>query len=191
MTYLPDFSDHIVPDLLGPGLVLVFCGTAPSRISARARAYYANPQNRFWRTLFEVGLTPRLFAPQEYPRLLEHKIGLTDVAKRHSGVDSSLPVEAFAPLELSLKLVTYRPQMLAFTSKRAAAEVLQVPTGRISYGLQMVRLEDTALWVLPSTSPLGANHFQLTPWLELAQWFESALPTDQEGMSRTLDKLER
>ena len=173
MNTSPDSSDYLVPDLLEPGLRLVFCGTAPSRISARARAYYANPQNRFWGTLFKVELTPRLFAPHEYPRLLEHKIGLTDVAKRHSGVDSSLPGEAFAPLELRLKLVTYRPQMLAFTSKRAAGEVLQVPTGRLEYGLQTSRLEDTALWVLPSTSPLGANHFQLTPWLELAQWFRA------------------
>ena len=173
MTTSHDSSDYLVPDLLESGLKLVFCGTAPSRISARARAYYANPQNRFWRTLFEVGLTPRLYSPHEYPRLLEHKIGLTDVAKRHSGVDSSLPIEAFAPLELGLKLVTYRPQMLAFTSKRAAAEVLQVPTGRLEYGLQTLRLEDSALWVLPSTSPLGANHFQLTSWLELAQWFRA------------------
>lgn len=177
MQNLPDSNDYLVPDLLEPGLKLVFCGTAPSHISARARAYYANPQNRFWRTLFEVGLTPRLLAPHEYPTLLEHKIGLTDVAKRHSGIDSSLPVGAFAPLELSLKLVTYRPQMLAFTSKRAASEVLKIPTGRLEYGLQTLRLEDTALWVLPSTSPLGTNHFRLSPWLELAQWFESVLLT--------------
>ncbi len=174
MTRFPDSSTYLVPDLLEPGLKLVFCGTAPSHISARARAYYANPQNRFWRTLFEVCLTPRLFAPHEYPTLLEHGIGLTDVAKRHSGVDSSLPYEAFAPLELGLKLMTYRPQMLAFTSKRAAAEVLGLPTGRLEYGPQAVRLENTPLWILPSTSPLGANHFQLLPWLELAQWFEAA-----------------
>ncbi len=172
---MPDSSDYLVPDLLEPGLVLVFCGTAPSHISARARAYYANPQNRFWRTLFEVGLTPRLLSPSDYPLLLEHKIGLTDVAKRHSGVDSSLPGEAFAPLELRVKLAAFRPQMLAFTSKRAASEVLGVPTGRLEYGLQTVQLEETPLWVLPSTSPLGTNHFRLSPWLELAGWFKDAL----------------
>ena len=180
VTHAPDSSEYLVPDLLEPGLKLVFCGTAPSRISARARAYYANPQNRFWRTLLEVGLTPRLLEAHEYPRLLEFGIGLTDVVKRHSGVDSSLPVGAFAPLELRLKLRTYRPLMLAFTSKRAASEVLEILTGRLEYGLQTLRLEDTALWVLPSTSPLGANHFRLTPWLELAQWFEAALLTGPE-----------
>lgn len=171
----PEFSssDYLVPDLLEPGLKLVFCGTAPSRISARARAYYANPQNRFWRTLFEVGLTPRLFSPQEYSLLLELKIGLTDVAKRHSGLDSSLPGEAFEPLELKLKLLEHRPQMLAFTSKRAASEVLGAPTGRLEYGKQTLTLEDTALWILPSTSPLATNHFQWGPWLELAQWFKA------------------
>ena len=49
---------HLVPDLLAPGLDLVFCGTAPSPASFKARAYYANPGNAFWPTLHAVGLTP-------------------------------------------------------------------------------------------------------------------------------------
>src|SRR5277367_4280040 len=49
---------HLVPDLLAPGLDLVFCGTAPSPASYKARAYYANPGNAFWTTLNAVGLTP-------------------------------------------------------------------------------------------------------------------------------------
>ncbi|WP_291428050.1 mismatch-specific DNA-glycosylase [Deinococcus sp.] len=157
-----------MPDVLRPGLTLVLVGTAPSRISAAARAYYANPGNRFWRTLHAVGLTPTLLDPQEYTRLPDFGIGLTDVAKRHSGVDAALPAHAFAPDELRGKLRQYSPRIVAFTSKRGAAETLGVPTARLPYGPQPEPLEGAELWVLPSTSPLAHSHFQLQPWQALS-----------------------
>ncbi|WP_407571399.1 mismatch-specific DNA-glycosylase [Deinococcus altitudinis] len=162
---------HLVPDLLAPGLRLVLCGSAPSTISARAHAYYANPQNKFWRTLHAAGLTPRQFSPQEYPALLTLGIGLTDLAKRHAGVDAALPKHAWDRAELLDKLETYRPALVAFTSKRAASEALGVPTGRLVYGQQADPLLGAEVWVLPSTSPLGDNHFQLEPWLALGERF--------------------
>ena len=171
---LPDLTgggEYLVPDLLEPGLTLVLVGTAPSRISAAAGAYYANPMNKFWRTLFEVGLTPRQLAPGEFPLLPRYGIGLTDVAKRHSGVDAALPGEAWAPEELRHKVRVFRPRLLAFTSKRGASETLGLSTGKLPYGEQTVRIEGTEVWVLPSTSPLGHNHFQLAPWQALAERF--------------------
>jgi TDG/mug DNA glycosylase family protein len=54
--------------LLAPNLRLVFCGTAPSKASAAAKAYYAKPGNKFWPTLHQVGITPRRFTPNEYPQ---------------------------------------------------------------------------------------------------------------------------
>ncbi|HTM29231.1 MAG TPA: mismatch-specific DNA-glycosylase, partial [Rhodanobacter sp.] len=86
---------HILPDVLQPGLALVFCGTAAGKRSAADHAYYAHPGNLFWRALFEAGLTPRLLAPAEFPQLPGYGIGLTDLAKRHSGNDNELPRDAF------------------------------------------------------------------------------------------------
>lgn len=172
---------YFVPDVLAPGLTLVLVGTAPSRRSARERAYYANPQNKFWRTLHAVGLTPRLLAPAEYPLLPRYGIGLTDVAKRHSGVDAALPAEAWAPDELRAKVRQWRPRIVAFTSKRGASETLGLPTGRLPYGRQVMDLEGAELWVLPSTSPLGHNHFSLEPWQLLAERvaeLRATLPSD-------------
>ncbi|MFC4456636.1 mismatch-specific DNA-glycosylase [Deinococcus sonorensis] len=168
---LPDTSGYLVPDLLQPGLTLIIVGSAPSTISARARAYYANPQNKFWRTLHAAGLTPRLFSPQDYPQLLPLGIGLTDLAKRHAGIDSALPKEAWSRQELHAKLSHYRPRMVAFTSKRAASEGLGVPTGRLPYGLQAQPFLGVEVWVMPSTSPLADTHFQLEPWLRLGERF--------------------
>lgn len=176
----PDLTgagEYLVPDVLQPGLTLVLVGTAPSRISAAQRAYYANPTNKFWRTLHEVGLTPRPLRPSEYPLLLQFGIGLTDVAKRHAGVDAALPGEAWRPAELLLKIAQYQPQIVAFTSKRGASETLGLATGKIPYGRQERPLEGAEVWVLPSTSPLGHNHFQLAPWQALAERYRECRRT--------------
>jgi len=177
----PSPLPHLVPDLLTPGLRLVLCGSAPSTISARAKAYYANPQNKFWRTLHAAGLTPRLYSPHEYALLLELGIGLTDLAKRHAGIDSALPKGAWDRGELLGKLEEYRPALLAFTSKRSASEALLLPTGKLPYGRQPEPLLGAEVWVLPSTSPLGDNHFQLGPWLALGERFREEAGPNSDG----------
>ena len=53
-----------VPDVLGPGLDVLFCGINPGRFSAAAAAHFANPRNDFWRLLHEAGFTPRLLEPE-------------------------------------------------------------------------------------------------------------------------------
>ena len=171
---MPSGEGHLVPDLLAPGLRLVLIGTAPSRISARAGAYYANPHNKFWRVLAEVGLTPRLFAPQEFPALLalghrpdrrgqEAQRGGRQLARRTPG----------NPARCAPDWRTSAPSVAAFTSKRGASQVLGVPTGKLAYGPQAALLEGVEVWVLPSTSPLGHNHFQLGPWQALARRVEA------------------
>jgi len=140
---------YIVPDLLAPKLKLVFCGTAPSTASAKAKAYYAKPGNIFWPTLHRVGLTPRLFAPQEFPKLLELGIGLTDVCKTANGNDDELPKAAIDIEAFRKKILRYKPKLVAFTSKNSA----QLFFGhKVEYGLQKERLGETQFYVLSSTS---------------------------------------
>lgn len=182
---LLDETGHLVPDLLAPGLRLLLCGSAPSTISARAGAYYANPQNKFWALLYQVGLTPRQFAPREFPQLLQLGIGLTDLAKRHAGADAALPKGAWKPLELHARLRHYRPRRVAFTSKKAASEALGVPTGKLSYGRQAQPLHGAEVWVLPSTSPLGHNHFRPEPWQALADAYHRDAAGPAEPLLRT------
>jgi len=157
----------IVPDLLAPDLRLVFCGSAPSRASAKAVAYYANPGNRFWATLSEVKLTPRLFRPQEYSELLTLGIGLTDLCKHHSGNDDELPIEAWDRNRLMDKIQTFKPQLLAFTSKTAARMAL----GRsVAYGLQAEGIAQTAVYVCCSTSGRARRFWTPSVWIELARF---------------------
>ena len=158
---------HILPDLLRPGLALVFCGTAAGERSAREGAYYAHPGNLFWRALHEAGITPHRFAPTEYRRLLELGIGLTDLAKRHSGNDADLPRDAFDVPSLLAKIEHFRPRLLAFTSKAAARAALGRPIG--ACGLQPERIGDTQVFALPSPSGQARRHWDIEPWRALAR----------------------
>lgn len=158
--------DDVLEDLLADGLRIVFCGTRPGRISALRRAYYAHPGNRFWPTLHAIGLTPRLFAPQDYPALLGLGIGLTDVAKHTSGPDAAILPDHVDRERLAASLRRYRPRLLAFTSKNAAR--LATGTRIIAFGRQPVPFAETETFVLPSPSGLATSHWNLGPWQQLA-----------------------
>jgi len=156
----------LVPDLLAPGLDLVFCGTAPSPASYKARAYYANPGNAFWATLHAVGLTPERFAPQRYPELLAWRLGLTDLNKTEYGSDHELSAGAMDVGSLHAKLRKYRPAAIAFTSKNAAALALGIKVP--AYGRQAGLLEGAVAFVLASPSGRARSFWTLEPWREAA-----------------------
>jgi double-stranded uracil-DNA glycosylase len=61
----PPAAASAVPDVLGPGLEVVFCGINPGFVSAAAAAHFANPRNDFWRLLHAAGFTSRLYEPAE------------------------------------------------------------------------------------------------------------------------------
>src|SRR5438046_7592616 len=77
-----DLTPSNVPDVLAHGLRVVFCGINPGRVSAAARAHFANPRNDFWRLLHAAGFTPRLLEPQEQHEAPSYGIGLTNAAYR-------------------------------------------------------------------------------------------------------------
>jgi len=157
-----------VPDLLEPGLKVVFCGTALGRVSAQRQAYYANPGNFFWRTLYNTGLTPRLMRPEEYPELLQWGIGLTDLCKAHFGNDAELPADAFDVAALRDKTLAYQPRILAFTSKTGAAAFLGRDTASIPYGLQADTVGATRIYALSSPSGQARIFWNQAAWQGLA-----------------------
>ncbi len=147
----------ILPDLLGWGLRLVFCGTAAGPESARAGAYYAKPGNRFWPVLEEAGFTAGRLRPAEYPQLRARGIGLTDLAKSRSGVDRDLGVEDFDIDRFWASMRFYSPRAIAFTSQEAASIALGLRKADISFGARPGRSvgRQPEVFVLPS--PSGNN----------------------------------
>jgi double-stranded uracil-DNA glycosylase len=163
-------ATHLVPDLLAPGLDLVFCGTAPSPASFKARAYYANPGNAFWATLHAIGLTPERFAPQRYSELLALRLGLTDLNKTEYGSDHELSAHAMDAASLHAKLRKFRPAAIAFTSKNAAS--LALGFKQPAYGRQVERLEGAVCFVLASPSGRARSFWTIKPWMEAAAFVQ-------------------
>lgn len=161
----PAGGGAILPDVLEPGLRIVFCGSAASLESARRGAYYAHPGNLFWPTLFAVGLTPHRLLPEEFVTLPRYGLGLTDLCKTAAGADAALPRGSDAPAALRAKIERYQPRLLAFTAKRPARVFL----GRkVDYGAQKTRLGTTRIFVLPSPSGLARAYWDVRWWHALA-----------------------
>lgn len=161
----------ILPDVLAPGLRVVFCGVAAGRVSAMRRAYYAGPGNKFWPMLHKTGLTPRLFAPQEYPDVLALGIGLTDVCKTGFGADHELAHDAFDAAGFLAKMRQFRPRAIAFDGKFAAKMALGVKA--IPYGRQPESLHGTAVFVLPSPSGRAIRFWDERYWFEVADYAQA------------------
>lgn len=172
-----DATHPILPDVLEPGLALVFCGTAAGTRSAREGAYYAHPGNMFWRTVHAVGLTPRLLAPMEFPLMPGFGIGFTDLGKFHHGNDADLPPDAFDAAALRAKIERFAPRVLAFTSKHAGVSAL----GKVAtMGLYPLRWGGTRIWVLPSPSGQARRSWDLRLWQAMADDVRAQLPPGAE-----------
>jgi TDG/mug DNA glycosylase family protein len=157
-------AESAVPDVLAPGLRCVFCGINPGRVSAAARAHFANPRNDFWRLLHDAGFTPRLYSPPEQVELLELGLGLTNAAYRTTPGSGDLRRGDFDAARLSALARDLRPRAIAFVGKEAYRGAFGE---RPELGPQLRALEDTALFVLPSTSPANAA----VPYQERLRWF--------------------
>jgi double-stranded uracil-DNA glycosylase len=161
---LPD----VLHDVLDKSLRVVLCGTAVGTASALAGAYYAHKQNKFWRILHETGLTPELLQPHQFRELLNYRIGLTDFVKTHSGMDHQLPLSELresARIRLRATITECHPRFLAFTSKAAGQNFLG---GKRDYGEQIEAIDDTKIWILPSTSGAANGNWRPEIWHQFA-----------------------
>lgn len=159
---------EVLPDVLKPELGVVFCGTAAGTASARAGAYYAGPGNAFWKTLHETGLTPVRLEPDEFQKLPEFGIGLTDICKVRHGSDQEVGTTEFDVSRLEAEIATAEPARLAFNGKNAARGALE---RQVAYGIQPERIGGAEIWVLPSTSAAARKYWNIDPWHDLAQAF--------------------
>jgi len=163
----PKQPESAIPDVLGPNLRVLFCGINPGRVSAAAHAHFANPRNDFWRLLYAAGFTPRLLEPHEQFELLKYGVGVTNAATRTTPGSGDLRKADFAGAAVRLERLatTLKPAWIAFVGKEAYRGAFDE---RPVLGEQELRLCNTKLFVLPSTSPANAA----VPWEERLGWFQ-------------------
>ncbi|WP_235907730.1 mismatch-specific DNA-glycosylase [Siccirubricoccus phaeus] len=169
---LPPAPRPVLPDVLAPGLRVVFVGSAAGAVSAARGAYYAGPGNRFWPMLWETGLTPRLLAPGEFAELPRWGIGLTDLAKYESGADSALSRTAYDAAGLAARLRAAAPLVVAFNGRAPWRHFMESEAGR---GFVMASGHAGCTMVaLPSTSGAARRWWDPAPWHALAARLRAA-----------------
>lgn len=111
---LAAISDHIREDLK-----ILFVGYNPSIRSGETGHHYANPSNRFYKILFQAGITPRLYKPQEDGDMLEIGYGFTNIVARPSLTAAEITAEEYRAGRLILKekIQAYRPKVVCFVGK--------------------------------------------------------------------------
>lgn len=133
------WHDLTTPDIVAPGLRLLFVGINPGKASASHGHNFAGPGNHFWRLLHESGLTPHLFAPQHESLLLDLGIGITNVVSRASHGEADLSWEELEAggAQLRDQIKQLRPGVVALLGKnvyRAYAEKSR--SARVEWGAQ-------------------------------------------------------
>ncbi|MFS2156701.1 G/U mismatch-specific DNA glycosylase [Pseudomonas sp. Pseusp122] len=146
-----------LPDLLAPGLSVVFCGLNPGLSSALEQRHFLNRSNRFWRTLHLAGFTTEQLSPLEDNRVLEFGCGLTTVVPRATTSAQAVKAQEYrdAAQALEDKIAQWQPTYVAFLGKPAYAAI----TGQreIHWGAQAQGFVEAKVWVLPNPSGLNRS----------------------------------
>ena len=149
-----------IPDVIAPGLDVLFCGINPGLYSGATGNHFARPGNRFWPALHLSGFTPRQLHPSEKEELLALGLGITNVVDRTTARADELTNEEVVEggRVLRRKVKRFGPRYLAVLGLGAYRVAFDVKTA--SVGPQPETIGETKLWLLPNPSGLNA-HYQL------------------------------
>jgi double-stranded uracil-DNA glycosylase len=144
-----------LPDHLANNLKIVFIGFNPSLMSGETGHHFANPRNRFWRILFQSGLTPRLYRTDEDGDLLNLGFGLTNIVERPTKDASEILKEEYEEGRVILKekLKRHRPTIACYVGKGVYQQLSK--KRKVSWGVQPDSVVDGVIdFVAPSSSGL-------------------------------------
>ena len=144
-----------LPDLIAPGLKVLFCGINPGACAAERGHHFLGRGNRFWRVLHLAGFTPALIDARDDRYILDHGCGITAAVSRPTTRASELDRQEFelGKAELVGKLERYRPAFIAFLGKPAFEAMFNVRAA--PWGLQAESVGATAIWIVPNPSGLN------------------------------------
>jgi TDG/mug DNA glycosylase family protein len=148
-----------LPDVIAPGLKVLFAGINPGLYTAAIGHHFGRPGNRFWPTLHQAGFTPRLLSPFEERELLALGYGITNVVDHATAAADELTAEDYLAggKRLMTKVELYKPKVLAILGVGAYRAAFGRKKAKV--GKQDEPIGETEVWVLPNPSGLNA-HFQ-------------------------------
>lgn len=170
-----------IPDYLQDNLTIVFVGFNPSLRSGETGHHFANPNNRFWKILFEAGLTPKKYVPEEDYKLLEIGYGMTNIVSRPTKAADEITQEEYRNGRefLKEKIKRYTPKIVCFVGKGVYQQYSKKK--QIPWGLQDEAVVPGTLdFVAPSSSGLVRMKIEeiIGIYDQLANLKESLLKSD-------------
>ena len=149
--------DKSIEDVIAPDLKILFVGINPGLYSGATGHHFARPGNRFWRAIYEAGLTPALLSPDRQAELLELGIGITNLVKRTTARADELTADELRAGSQALiqKGERFRPAKLAFLGVSSYRVAFGEPNAVV--GRQQRHIGQTQVWVLPNPSGLNAH----------------------------------
>lgn len=160
---LESFRDTVVPDLVGPGLELLFVGINPGLWTAATSTHFAHPGNRFYPALYEAGVIDipidrgRGMDDGDRAYLISRGIGITNIVARATARASELTrAELQQGGERLVRFIEgHRPRAVAVAGVTAYRDAF----GRRDAvgGRQPDTLAGAELWVVPNPSGLNAH----------------------------------
>jgi len=183
---LIEAAGKTLPDVIGPGLRVLFCGINPGLYTAAVGHHFARPGNRFWPALYKSGFTDRLLSPFEERELLLLRLGVTNVVAHATAAAADLTKEDMVKGggALEAKVRRYQPRVLAILGMGAYRQAFAQPKATI--GEQAERIGDTSVWVLPNPSGLNAN-YQLPDLIRLFSELRAAAEAEPSVNAIGLD----
>ncbi len=164
-----------VPDLIVPGLTVLFCGINPGLYSAAVGHHFAGPGNLLWPTLFASGFTPLLLNAFEEDELLSLGYGITNLVSRTTASADELTHDELhaGARALTRKVRKFQPRWLAVLGLHAYRIAFE--RRKAIVGLQEETIGITRIWLLPNPSGLNAYH-QPAILNQMFSEFRGALP---------------
>lgn len=152
-----------VPDLIGPGLRLLFVGINPSLWTAAVQAQFAHPGNRFYPALHVAGITRWQIdaadgmAEEDRGHLIERGVGITNLVNRATARAEELTREELRDGAdgLRRRVADVHPAVVAVVGITAYRSAFERP--RAGRGRQEEDLAGCEVWVLPNPSGLNAH----------------------------------
>ncbi|WP_110927957.1 mismatch-specific DNA-glycosylase [Bacillus massiliglaciei] len=144
-----------IPDHITYNLDILFVGFNPSIRSGETGHHYANPNNRFWKILYESGLTPRKYEASEDFSLLDLGYGFTNIVERPTKGAEDITLEEYQEGReiLKAKIEKYKPKIVCFVGKGVYQQYSK--KRKTEWGIQSEEIvPGTADFVAPSSSGL-------------------------------------
>ena len=162
---LESFRDATVPDLIGPGLRLLFVGINPGLWTAATQTHFAHPVNRFYPALYAAGIITHAIDPaagmtdEDRAHLVSRGVGISNVVHRATARADELSKAELVDGGLRLQELVRRerPRVVAIAGITAYRSAFGRP--RSAAGLQPPdgAWGDAEVWVVPNPSGLNAH----------------------------------